>query len=274
MRNLVPRLLLHLEKLYNRYTSFPRGRFAFTRLIKWGQQHLGFKAPLLCLESGIVLEYSSGFRTDLLLRDLLITGSFEPSHTEIIKGLLPVGGVFIDVGANIGYFSIIGARSVGPTGRVYAFEPMDETYRLLRKNLSLNKLTNVEAVNLACFSSSGRVAMERTCDSGTSHLSFIESENSKTVCVTTLDEFVAQSGIKRIDVIKIDTEGCDLEVLKGARQTIAAFRPAILIELNHLSRFGGSISEVSVFFARCLYEISEIKGKYSVDLLCKPTKSQ
>ncbi len=271
---MIPRFLLDLEKFYNRYTSFPRGRFAFTRLIEWGERHLGFKAPLLCLESGIVLEYSSGFRTDLLLRDLLITGSFEPSHTEIIKGLLPVGGVFMDVGANIGYFSIIGATSVGRTGRVYAFEPMDETYRLLRKNLLLNKLTNVEAINLACFSSSGRMPMERTCDSGTSHLSFIESENSKTVCVTTLDEFVAQSGIKRIDCIKIDAEGCDLEVLKGARQTIDAFRPAIFLEVHHLARLGGSISEVSLFLARYPYEISEIKGKYSVDLLCKPTKSQ
>ena len=108
MRRLVPKLLLECERLYNTYTSFPRFQFACSRIIAWGEKHLGFEAPLLHLPSGVTVEYSSLVAGDILIRDLLLTGSFEPKQTEIIKGLLPKGGTFVDVGANVGYFSIIG----------------------------------------------------------------------------------------------------------------------------------------------------------------------
>lgn len=118
LKTAVPRLLLAVERQYNRHTSFPRGRYACSRMISWGVRHLGFTAPLLRLESGIVFEYSPFCTFDTLVRDLLLTGSFEPSQTDLIRRLLAVGGVFIDVGAHIGYYSIIGATSVGPTGRL------------------------------------------------------------------------------------------------------------------------------------------------------------
>jgi FkbM family methyltransferase len=225
------------------------------------------------MESGIVMEYSSVVAGDVLLRDLLLTGSFEPLHTDIIKNLLPLGGVFVDVGANVGYFSIIGANSVGPNGRVYAFEPMQEIYAILCKNLSLNGLSNVVAKALACFSSSGEMVMERDEDSGKSHLSPARRDSAMLVSLTTLDDFIHNMNLERVDFIKIDAEGSDLEVLKGARRTIEKFRPAILLELDHLSLFGGSRSEVLKYFEDCRYQVSEVRGKHSLDLLCKPTPS-
>lgn len=264
----VPRLLLRLEKLYNQHTSFSRGRCACSRLIFWGVRHLGFSTPLLRLKSGIVFEYSPSVARDVVVRDLLLTGSFEPGQTEIIKRLLPNGGVFIDVGANIGYFSVIGAISVGPTGRVYAFEPVEEIYRLLCQNLSLNSLSNVDARNLACFSCSGRMGIERTPDSAKSYLS---SAKTKIVSVTTIDDFVAEVPVHRLDLIKVDAEGSDLEVLKGAHRTIETFRPAIILELDHLARFGGSRGEVFQLLDAHGYSVREIRGKHSVDLLCKPS---
>src|SRR5262245_19453749 len=131
MRRLVPKLLLEFERLYNTHTSFPRFQFACSRIIAWGERYLGFETPLLHLGSGVIVEYSSLVAGDVIIRDLLLTGSFEPKQTEIIKGLLPKGGIFVDVGANVGYFSIVGATAVGPSGRVYAFEPVEETYKLL-----------------------------------------------------------------------------------------------------------------------------------------------
>ena len=270
MEDVVPRFLLSVEKLYNKYTSFPRGRFACSRLIAWGQRYLGFNAPLLRLESGLVVEYSPAVAGDVLLRDLLLTGSFEPKHTDIIGELLSVGGVFIDVGANIGYFSLIAASIVGPSGRVYAFEPMEEIYRILCKNIFLNRFDNVEAKNLACFSSPGEMVMERDEDSGKSHLSPVKAGNTKAVFLTTLDDFVRDANLQRIDYIKIDAEGSDLEVLKGAHRTIERFRPAVLVELDHLSLFGGTRSELLKYFEHYGYQVSEIKGKHSLDLLCKP----
>lgn len=271
MTSLIPQLLLNAERLYNKYTSFRRGRYACSHLIALGQRHLGFDVPKLRLESGIVLEYSSEVAGDVLLRDLLSTDSFEPEETEIIKMLLPAGGVFLDVGANVGYFSIVAAMSVGSKGRVYAFEPVPEIYRILCRNISLNGLTNVAAHNLACFSSVGEMAMERETDSGKSHLSAVDVENAQKVRLTTIDQFVNLSNVSRLDLIKIDAEGSDFEIVQGARRTIETFRPIILMELDHLSRFGGSISEVETFFAGYCYEVKEIKGKHSVDFLCKPT---
>jgi FkbM family methyltransferase len=268
----VPRLLLAIEKSYTRFTSFSRGRFACSRMIFWGVRHLGFKVPLLRLTSGIVIEYSPSVARDAVMRDLLLTGSFEPEQSALIEALLPKGGVFLDVGANIGYFTVLGGRSVGPTGRVYAFEPVEEIHRLLSTNVSLNGLENVEALALACFSSPGQMGMERASDSGKSHLSPARA-HSKPVSLTTVDDFVALARIDRVDLIKIDTEGSDLEVLKGARRTVDRFRPAIIMELDHLSRFGGSQSEVLQFFRRCGYEVRELRGKHSLDLLAKPSAS-
>lgn len=270
MTSLIPQLLLNAERLYNKHTSFRRGKYACSQLIALGQRYLGFDVPKLRLESGIVLEYSSEVAGDVLLRDLLSTDSFEPEETEIIKMLLPAGGVFLDVGANVGYFSIVAAMSVGSNGRVYAFEPVPEIYRILCRNIFLNGLTNVSPHNLACFSSVGEMAMERETDSGKSHLSAVDVENAQKVRLTTIDQFVNLSNVSRLDLIKIDAEGSDFEIVQGARRTIETFRPAILMELDHLSRFGGSRSEVETFFTDCCYEVKEIKGKHSVDFLCKP----
>jgi FkbM family methyltransferase len=239
-------------------------------MIAWGERYLGFATPLLRLESGLLLEYSSIVAGDVLIRDLLLTGAFEPEQAEIIKGLLPSGGTFVDVGANVGYFSMLGANAVGPSGRVYAFEPVEEIYRILLKNLSLNKLSNVETLNIACFSSSGEMTMKRDSDSGKSRLSPFMIDNGTVVRLTTLDAFVDQLGPHRIDFIKIDAEGSDLEVLKGAIHTIHKFRPTILVELGGAPPIHGSISDVFQFFESLPYRLTQLKGKHSRDLLCEP----
>lgn len=272
VQNVVPRLLLGLGKLYNRYSALPRGHVACSRLIGWGVRHLGFNLPLLRLKSGMVFEYSPSIAGDVLVLDLIRADCFEPDQTEIIRASLPQGGVFIDVGANIGYFSIVAAKCVGPTGLVYAFEPVEDIYRVLCRNVRLNELHNVRPENLACFSSPGVMAMERTQDSGKSHLSDADSQNARPVRVTTVDEYIAHAGVGRIDFIKIDAEGSDFEVLQGARRTVERFRPAIMLEVDHLSRFGGSHADVAAFCDAYAYTLTPIQGKYSTDVLCRPSK--
>lgn len=239
-------------------------------MIAWGHQHLGFQVPVFRVPSGIVLEFHPAVAKDILMRDLLFSGSFEPAHTEIIEQL-PRGGVFLDVGANVGYFSIVGARAVGPSGKVYAFEPVDVIYDILCRNIALNGLSNVEAHKLACFSSSGSMAIQQDWDSGKSHLCLENTAHTTVVSVTTVDEFVDQKRLARIDFLKIDAEGSDFEVLKGSRHTIEQYRPTVFIEMNHLARFGGSISAVRDFFADHRYQIHEVKGRYSLDLLASPS---
>lgn len=113
--------------------------------------------------------------------------------------------------------------------------------------------------------------MEQCRNPGESHLRPAKAENPTTVQLTTVDDFVAEARLDRLDFIKIDAEGSDFEVLKGARRTVERFRPTILLEIHLLSRFGGSGAAVLHFLDVYDYAVSEIKGKYSLDWLCKPS---
>jgi FkbM family methyltransferase len=190
-----------------------------------------------------------------------------------LRKLLPEGGVFFDVGANLGYFSIFGATWVGPKGHVFAFEPYSPIHALLNRNLKLNGVCGiVTSVKLACWSSAGEMAMELGDDTGKTHLSESKSGMVDIVSLITLDEFVEQRAIERIDCIKIDAEGSDFEIIKGARSTIEKFRPVIMLETDNLARFGGSKSDVISFLERQDYSISAFKCDHSSDLLCMPAE--
>ena len=268
--DLPPRMLLGLDRLYNRPTSFRRGRGAFTRLMRWSIANLGFEPPLIHLESGEVFEYSPEIAFDVLPRDLVLKGVFEPRATAKIHELMRRDCVFVDVGANIGYFSILAAKWIGPGGSVIAFEPVDAIHRLLCKNISLNQIDNVTALKLACFSYTGQMAMTQTGDSAKSHLATKGEASTQTVSVTTLDDFFAQRRVNRIDCLKIDAEGSDFEVIKGARRIIEDFRPAILLETDHFGRFGSSKADVLKHFDSLDYSVTEMPGEHSLDWLCLP----
>src|ERR1051326_6231398 len=107
MRKLIPTLLLHADRLYNRHTNFPRGRGACARIFRWGAKNAGFRSPILRLKSGFQFEYSPLVVNDVVIRGLLIKDSFESSQGELMRRHVPQGGTFIDIGANIGYFSIL-----------------------------------------------------------------------------------------------------------------------------------------------------------------------
>jgi FkbM family methyltransferase len=266
-------LLMQLDRAYSRYTSFPRGRGAFGRIFRWGAKHCGFRSPVFRLSSGVAFEYSPLVHLDVLVRDLLIRDVFEPDQTKTLRKFLPEGGVFFDVGANLGYFSILGATWVGHKGHVFAFEPYSPIHALLNRNVKLNGVCGiVTSLKLGCFSSSGEMAMELGNDTGKTHLSESKIGMVEMVSLITLDEFVEQHAVKRIDCIKIDAEGSDFEIIKGARSTIEKFRPVIMLETDNLGRFGGSKSNVISFFERLDYSLSELKCDHSIDLLCIPVE--
>jgi FkbM family methyltransferase len=271
LRTVIPKLILELGRLYNRHTNFRRGRRAHSRLICWGIKNLGFRPPVIRLKCGMVFEYSPEVAFDVLPSDLVLNGEFEPRETRVLREFLPQDGVFIDVGANIGYFSILAAKWVGPNGRVFAFEPVTAIYKVLSRNIALNTLQHVVSpLRLACFSSFGEMSMKRSIDSGKSHLIRAAESNDEVVSLTTVDHFVEQNKISRIDCIKIDAEGSDLEVLKGCKRVIARFRPPIIIETDNLERFGGSAADVREFFYEAGYSISEMKIDHSLDFVCLP----
>jgi len=158
-----------------------------------------------------------------------------------IRPFVAADAVCLDVGANIGLYSLALA-TVAPQGKVYAFEPSPTTFDYLHHNVDCNGLANVESFKLALgdqaagtvhfhdipFFTAGSFAVE----DGSFLTSDVLGSNYFEAPATTLDAFVAEKGIDRVDLIKIDVEGAELSVLDGARKTLSSMQPKVVLEFN------------------------------------------
>jgi len=166
-----------------------------------------------------------------------IVGEYEPGCVRALREHLLEGSVCVDVGANVGYFSILMSRLVGKHGQTIAFEPMPENVELLRENIEVNGLENIVVVAAAAGDESGSVELlNAASDRATKTASVvgyhIEGPAQTTVvrCVRLDDYFDAS--VPPPALIKIDVEGAELMVLKGARQTIAKSQPTLIVEIH------------------------------------------
>lgn len=143
--------------------------------------------------------------------------------------------VSVDIGANIGMTSLALA-SISPAGTVYSFEPSPPTYKLLQRNIHSNNANNCMTLNIACGSSNGTVEFHDNPNSASaSHLSLAGTtliDGNCQVEVIRLDDFITQHAVERVDFIKIDVEGLELDVVNGARETLSKFKPSLFIEFN------------------------------------------
>jgi FkbM family methyltransferase len=152
------------------------------------------------------------------------------------------GDTVIDVGAHIGLYSLIAAKRVGPSGKVIAIEPDPENCSLLQRNVELNKLTNVTILERAAFSSNSKLKLYLPGkERGFTKLSTLMAnravtENFLEIDATTLDYLMVMQGIAQVNWVKIDVEGAELEVLKGAAVTLSESKDvALLIEVHNVS---------------------------------------
>ncbi len=167
----------------------------------------------------------------------MLTDRWEKETTRALEWLVREGMVFVDAGAHIGYYTLLAARHVGPSGKVYAFEPAAENLDLLRKNVELNGYRNVVVVPKALADRPGIMdfylcPLETTCNSFY-YRSEEYSRQPVKVEVTTLDDFLEAEGWPRVDVVKIDVEGAERMVLAGMRRLLArkgALR--LIVEVN------------------------------------------
>jgi len=154
---------------------------------------------------------------------------------------LPPGGTFVDVGANIGIHSMLGALRVGSEGRVMALEASPLTFPILVQNLASTGCPGAVAVNLGAWNRSGPMRFRHlTSIVGGSHITVTGKESpwdavAFTILCAPLDVLVSIAGLKRVDLIKIDVEGSEFQVLDGARETLKRDRPAIILEYNSIT---------------------------------------
>lgn len=159
-------------------------------------------------------------------------GSYEAEKQLAIAASLRPGDTFFDVGANTGFFTLLGARCVGPTGTVVAVEPLPRNADCLERHVALNGLANVVVVRKAVsdFEGSGTFSEEGW---STGRLS---PGARSTVEVTTLDGLAQELGVEP-HVVKVDVEGAEIDLLRGARRLLEEVRPILFMAVHSVSLF-------------------------------------
>jgi FkbM family methyltransferase len=183
-------------------------------------------------EEVVVGTTTRGFKMRLDLgdpaqRQIYFSGQYEHRTADVFKMLLRAGDVVVDGGANIGYYSLLSAKLVGPTGGVHSFEPIPDTFDALAANVALNKFANVLPNRMALSDHAGELRFEVPLDEGTQRrLGWAASQillgrgPVVEVQAATLDEYAASQGLRRIRLVKLDLEGGEFEAIKGMERLL------------------------------------------------------
>lgn len=167
---------------------------------------------------------------------IIENGIFEPSSTRIVNQYVRKNDVVLDVGANIGYYTVLLSGLVGNEGRVIAFEPTRHFGEVLKANIDTNQLTNVHVLDFGLSSRECIADIDIGISSATIHSSnyydpIIKHER---ISLRTLDSVVSEYSISKIDFIKIDVDGHEPYFFEGAWKTLGKIDPLILFEVSHL----------------------------------------
>lgn len=189
-------------------------------------------------------------RNDKLARALFLRGNFDGEVGAALAKFLHPGMTFLDVGANVGLFSIIGSRLVGSRGVVHSFEPDPRNFCRLVRNVAVNNVSNVILNRMALMEKEGPIALRMLAEDGWGLYSSVGEPligaakprdlSGKTVTrlvtSSTLDTYVHEKKMKRVDLVKIDVEGTELSVLKGGEQLLGGKNgPVLIIEFNRVT---------------------------------------
>jgi FkbM family methyltransferase len=225
----------------------------------------GWKAPRVRARYGVRFECDL---KDKVTREIYYTG-FSNRDCRILKGLVKPGQVILDAGANVGYFSLLCAKWLRGRGTVHSFEPFPETGQRFERNLELNpairQLVHIHRVALS--DSTGTMGMT-VPDEGNKGCNFLSSSGTVRVDATTLDSFCKEERLTRVDLVKVDVEGSELALVRGAEQSIRRFRPILMIEVNPsaLARFGQTAAGLIEAICRLRYRL-HYAGRFGLRLL-------
>jgi FkbM family methyltransferase len=180
-------------------------------------------------------------RIDWEIHRSFVYGSWEPEVVDAVRQHVRPGMTVLDIGAQSGFYTLLLSRLVGPGGKVIAFEPLPANFRLLEENLQLNTLENAVVRKEAVSARSGDLTFEfpryhRTLVAGP--IAPEDELGSFTVPAITLDDFVRETGLP-VHFIKMDVEGAETDVMRGARKLLRDWHPLLMIELHHLDACGG-----------------------------------
>lgn len=198
--------------------------------------------------------------SDYVQREIFFNGTYEPEVVSFVNNFLKSGMCFIDVGANVGQYTLIAAALVGREGRVYSFEPSRLNYERLTKNIALNEFPQITPERMALYDRCGEASFfaEEEENWGQSSLTAFESASvEQVVPLMTLDAYIEEHNIESIDLLKIDAEGAELPILQGATHMLSSCVPQhILCELNFVTchRSGYHPNDIVTLLGRYGYQ--------------------
>jgi FkbM family methyltransferase len=215
------------------------------------------------------------YRVELDMNDLIqrqiYFGLYDTGEVALVRRLLQPGDVFFDIGANVGFYSLIGAGAVGATGRVHAFEPMPRNADKLRGAIALNALTHIVVNQAAVGDAPGTLTLhfpdDKDENSGWATVVVDgKKPNQIDVPMITVDEYVEAQKIARVKLIKMDIEGAEPLALAGMRGLLArANAPDMLVEINpylltHAGKDSRAITDPLVSSGYTLYHSDNVNG--------------
>jgi FkbM family methyltransferase len=210
---------------------------------------------------------------------ILVDGSYEAETWKVIKAYLPANGVFVDVGANVGLFSLQVAKHIGLGGRVLAIEASEQIFAYLQRNIRSSGVENADCLQIAVTDQDG-VEME-FYDAPVEHFgmgSLAPQFNAapKLVVGRTLDKILNEMGIQKVDVIKVDVEGFEASVFRGAIETLTAgHKPIIVFEFLDWAekRAGENVGAAQSVILSYGYNLRRIDESGAVEeILAEPVK--
>jgi FkbM family methyltransferase len=181
-------------------------------------------------------------------------GSYEYHKQRAMQQEVKIGDVVYDIGANVGFYSLLASVIVGDTGHVYSFEPSPENLRELRRHLEMNHIKNCTVVGAAVSFDDGEAIFDPSGDRCMGHLA---AHGSLRVRTLTLDGLVSRKEIRPPNLMKIDIEGAELECLRGASNVIQESRPIIFLA-THGPQIHLACTEL---LAKWNYRLTSLDGK-------------
>jgi FkbM family methyltransferase len=210
----IVRTIRKIAKLLYFYLSNPTNLFASEKL---GITNDGLKH--WCL------------RENLIERSILDSGVWEPLETNAVKKLLQSDFVAFDIGANIGYFTLLMSRLVGVNGQVHCFEPTAYAFNRLQRNIGINPSLPLHNLKLNNTGLSSRCETKKEALEARFSSRLLAHDEEELIEFTTLDDYFCSLELNRVDFIKIDVDGYDYEVVKGGTATLKRYKPPVLAEI-------------------------------------------
>lgn len=194
-----------------------------------------------CRPRRIVRGLASGYRICVSPAENLgyLLGTHESHLQKLIREYVAAGDTVYDIGANIGYVSLLLSRQVGPAGRVNAFEPLPQNIAAFRQNIELNRLLNVHLFEFAASEGRGEAVIRMADNSSTASLVWHRDDPAArefSIKTVAIDDLIESGDLTSPTFVKIDVEGSEGMALRGMRRMIAAAKPVLFVECSELGR--------------------------------------